>query len=39
MGVMVLDTGNSIIKAKIVRRLQGEIGLLLAIRQLSDQSL
>ena len=36
MSVMVLDAGNSIIKAKIVRREQGEIVFPHAIRQLSE---
>ena len=36
MSVMVLDAGNSIIKAKIARREQGEIAFPHAIRQLSE---
>lgn len=36
MGVMVIDIGNSIIKAKISRRERSEIAFLHAIRQLSD---
>ena len=36
MSVMVLDCGNSIIKAKIARREQGEIVFPHAIRQLSE---
>ena len=36
MSVMVLDAGNSIIKAKIARREQGEITFPHAIRQLSE---
>ena len=35
MSVMVLDAGNSIIKAKIARRDHGEISFPHAIRQLS----
>ena len=36
MIVMVIDTGNSIIKAKIARRELGEIAFPHAIRQLSE---
>jgi hypothetical protein len=36
MSVMVLDAGNSIIKAKIARREKGEIAFPHAIRQLSE---
>ena len=36
MSVMVLDSGNSIIKAKIARRERGEIAFQHAFRQLSD---
>ena len=36
MSVMVLDAGNSIIKAKIARKEQGEIAFPHAIRQLSE---
>ena len=36
MSVMILDAGNSIIKAKISRREQGEIAFPHAIRQLSQ---
>ena len=36
MSVMILDAGNSIIKAKIARREQGEIAFPHAIRQLSE---
>ena len=36
MSVMVIDTGNSIIKAKIARRDRSEIAFLHALRQLSE---
>jgi hypothetical protein len=36
MSVMVLDAGNSIIKAKIARREQGEITFPHAMKQLTD---
>ena len=36
MSVMVLDSGNSIIKAKIARREKGEISFPHALRQLTD---
>lgn len=36
MSVMVLDAGNSIIKAKIARREQGEVAFPHAIRQLTE---
>jgi len=36
MSVMVIDSGNSIIKAKIARREQGEIAFTHAIRHLSE---
>jgi hypothetical protein len=36
MSVIVLDCGNSIIKAKISRRVQGEIAFTHAIRQLTE---
>ena len=36
MSVMVIDAGNSIIKAKIARRERSEIGFLHAPRQLSE---
>ncbi len=36
MSVMVLDAGNSIIKAKIARRENGEIAFSHAMRQLTE---
>ena len=36
MSVLVLDAGNSIIKAKIARRENGEISFLHAIKQLTE---
>ena len=36
MSVMVLDAGNSIIKAKIARRENGEIAFPHALRQLTE---
>ena len=36
MSVMVLDAGNSIIKAKIARREQGEMAFPHAIKQLTE---
>ena len=37
MSIMILDAGNSIIKAKIARREQGEIAFPHAIRQLTEK--
>ena len=36
MSVMILDAGNSIIKAKIARKEQGEITFPHALRQLTE---